>query len=786
VSDPVMVAMAAAVAAKAAEGVSEGARTAVAALVRLVRRRLGADPAARAALESARAEPADEARIARLAAALELAAARDRTFADELHRQWRDARAQWAVVGDVTAAGPTVLAGNIQGGVHFHQRAEGAVPIPRQPPAPPAHFVGRDAELAEVDRLLAEHGSGPAVVVITGVGGIGKSALALRWAQRAAPRFPDGQLYAHLGAFDPAGPAPPGEVLGRALRALGIAPEHVPADAAEQAAMFRSTTADRKLLLLLDNAVSAAQVRPLLPTSPACVVLVTARWRLGGLVGDGARFLPVEPLTEPAATELLTRVLGGDRTGSDPASTSSLVRLCAGLPIALTVTGARLATRPRWSIGRVVDELAQEHHRLHRLGGREDVSVQGAFDLSYQEFSAPVARCYRMLGLHPGAEFGTAVVAAALDVSEEEAAELLDVLLEASMLGETAEDRYRLHDLVRLHARQHADADPERPVLARRTAEWYLAGALAADRLLTPYRHRDPDSAFTALDAGAVVLADRDEALSWLEDERANLVATIRYAAPEQPLLAWQIADSMWPLFHYRRHHHDRMQVDRLAVECARRLRDPDREARMLRRWAFAHLDVARLDRARELFERSLGLCEELGNRYGAASAVEGLGSVALAERRYPDAAAYFDRQLRLCRELGEHRRAGLALLNLGVVGNETARPRQALTHLREAAAVFGELTDVDPYNGARVRIELGRALGRLGEHRPAREELTRALADMRLGELALTNGEFAEARAHLDRALRIYERLGDVETGQVRHLAGLIPPAEADPHRVP
>lgn len=699
-----------------------------------------------------------------------------------------------------TVLGPTVQAGSVHGGVHFHHREADEVPVPRQPPAPPAHFVGRDAELLEIDRLLAEPRDGPALVVITGVGGIGKSALALRWAQREGGQFPDGQLYGRLGAFDPAGPAAPSEILGQVLRSLGVAPERVPAETAEQAAMFRSMTADRKLLLLLDNAVSAAQVRLLLPASSACVVLVTARWRLGGLVVDGARFLTVEPLTEPAATELLTRAVGADRTDGDPASTSSLVRMCAGLPIALTVTGARLVTRPRWPISRVVNELAKEHQRLYTLGGREDVSVQGAFELSYQELAPPVARCYRVLGLHPGVEFGSVVVAAALGVDDEEAAALLDALLQASMLSETAEDRYRLHDLVRLHARQHADADPDHTTLTRRIFEWYLAGTMAADRRLTPYRRRDRDSPLTLLDADAVVLADRDEALSWLEEERANLVAVIQYAAPESPLLAWQLADAMWPLFHYRRHHRDRMLVDRLGVECARRLEDPDREARMLRRWAFAHFDVARFDEAGELFGRCLSLCEKIGDRYGTASAYEGLGSVALALHRYPDAASFFERQLRLCRELGEHRRTGLALLNLALVGNELADYPRALSHLRDAAAVFAGLGDVDPYNAARIRIELGRALGHSNERQRARQELDGGLADMRglgsprgqaqalhrLGELALNQREFAEARVRLTEALRIYRQLGDVEAEQVSRLARLIPPAEADPDRMP
>jgi hypothetical protein len=292
-----------------------------------------------------------------------------------------------------TAAGPTVQAGAVHGGVHFHQgnAATAQVPVPRQLLAPPAHFVGREAELAELDRVLTGRGDHGGLVLITGVGGVGKSALALRWSQRASTRFPSGQLYANLSAFGPAGPAAPGEVLGRFLRSFGVAPERVPADVAEQAGLFRSLTADRQLLVLLDNAVSAAQVRPLLPTSPASVVVVTARWRLGSLISEGARFIPLDPLDEPAATELLRNAVGARRIAEDMASTSSLVLLCGGLPIALSVIGARLAARPRWSVRRIVTELTEEHRLLAGLSTQEDFSVSATFDLSYQDLSAKVA-----------------------------------------------------------------------------------------------------------------------------------------------------------------------------------------------------------------------------------------------------------------------------------------------------------------------------------------------------------------------------------------------------------
>jgi tetratricopeptide (TPR) repeat protein len=691
---------------------------------------------------------------------------------------------------DGDAGGPVVQAGTVHGGVHLHGAPAG-VPVPHQLPARPPHFVGRESELAAIDALVGRSRAGPALVVVSGVGGIGKSALALRWAYDARDRYPDGDLYVDLGAFDAAGPANPGAVLGQALRSLGVPAERLPAGTGDLSALFRTVTTGKQLLIVLDNAVSAAQVRPLLPASASCAVLVTARWRLGGLLSDGAAFLAVEPLSAAAATELLARAIGPDRAARDAAATAALVRLCAGLPIALTVASARLATRPGWAVKRVADELAQEHRRLRGL--------HGVFDMSYAALPASVARCYRAVGSHPGAEFGLPAVAATLGVDEAEAGDLLDILVEANLVAEVAGERHRMHDLVRLHARQQGEADPEEPVIQRRTLEWYLAGVMAADVLLTPHRRRDPDNPFTHLDVAAVRHAGHREALDWLEAERANLVAGVQQAAREEPLLAWRIADAMWALFHYRRHHHDRMLVDRIAVECARRLGDRDREARLLRRWAHAHVDAGRVDEARDLFERSERICRDIGDRYGVVAALEGLGLVAFTQRRYDEAAAHFDRQVQLCRDIGEHRRAGMALAYLGTVHNELGDHRRALAHLREAAGVFAGLPIPDPFNAARIRTETGRALAGLGENAAARDELTAALGEMRrlgsprgvagalwrLGEVALP-GSLGEARGHLAEALRVYEDLGDAEAEPVRRLLATVPPAEADPDRVP
>lgn len=701
------------------------------------------------------------------------------------------------VHGDVPGA--VVQAGIVHGGVHVHPPAGSPGGVPRQQPPPPARFVGREAELAVLGRVRASLGDRFGLVLVTGPAGVGKSALAAQWAARNADWFPDGQLHAELGAYDPAGPAHPGEVLGGFLRAVGIPYDQVPARIAEQAALFRSITAGKRLLLVLDGAASAAQVRQLLPGGGGCMVVVTARLRLGSLISDGASILPLEPLPPPAATALLRAAIGDHRIDDDSAAAVELVRQCGGLPIALAVTAARLVAHPRWPVRQVVAELASEHHRLPLMSTSDGESVAATFDLSYQALSDTAARCYRALGVHPGRRPGAAVVAAALGAPIWQASRGLAELVEANLADDAPGSRYQMHDLTLLHAQRCARSDPVRDELAGRIAEWYLAGTRAADLLLTPYRRRPPDQ-FAYLSPAEVTFSGRDEALEWLERERSNLVATVIATAGPAPEVAWRIAYGMWPLFQYRRHHHDRLTVDRIAVDTARRLGNRDFEARMLRRLAFAYFDQHQWTEAGRLFQASLEHCEDLGDGHGVAAAVEGLGLVALAGRRLAQAAELFTRQLAICQALGEHRRAALATINLGTVENVAGRPARAAHHLTQAAAMLTSVGDLDPYNAARARLELGKALTGIGRHTDAARELNEALRDMRrlrsprgeaqshqaLAVLAMANSRYRDARAHLVRAVDLYQRLGDPEVADARRLARSVPPADADPHRVP
>lgn len=474
-------------------------------------------------------------------------------------------------------------AGEIHGDVHFHQSNVAGIPlVPRQLRPPPAHFTGRERELAELDQIAGvRERDGPALLVISGPGGVGKSALALRWLHAVVDHYPDGQLYVDLGIAGTERPLI--SVLGGFLRALGVAAERVPVEVGEAASLFRSVTAGRRVAVLVDNAGSAAQVRTLLPASAVSVVVVATRWRLGGLALDGAGFVPLAPLPAEPGAELLGRI-GGSRVAHEPDAVTRLVQLCGGLPLALAIVGARLAMRPDQPLAGVAQDLSDEQRRLSALSVEQDVSVRGAFDLSYEGLAAPAARAYRWCGLHPGPYFRIGLAAAVLEEPDPVATGLLDTLVNASLLEVRGLDRYHFHDLVRLHARQRAEReDPEvvRSSVLRRIIEHYLAVAIEADRVITPlgrrigpgYRHRAADPPR---------YANRVDALDRLESELPNLMAVLREGLRHHcDELVWQLSEAMWSLFLHRKHIPDWLAAYRLGIDAAARCGDQAAKARM-------------------------------------------------------------------------------------------------------------------------------------------------------------------------------------------------------------
>lgn len=687
-----------------------------------------------------------------------------------------------------TVVGPSVQAGTIHGNVHFHAGPDADVPVPRQLPAASPYFVNRVAELALLDALLEEQGAG--LVVLSGPGGVGKTALARLWTYRVQDRFPDGQLYVDLGGFSEGEPVDPREALGGFLRALGVAPQRVPLTLAEQAALYRSVTAGRSLLVVLDNAYSAAQVRVLLPAPGSSMTVATSRNRLIGLVPDGARLLDVTPLAVADAVGLLDRAVGGSRIDQERDKAKELAIACGGLPIALCVAAARLAARPRLSVARMATDLADEANRLTGLSAVDGASVKAAFDVSYRSLDARTAALYRRLALHPGPEFSrgpAGAVLAALDggaLADRPAGEV-ELLLEASLLEEVAEDRFRFHDLLRLHARQQADVDDtaqDRATAVRAMLEWYLAAAARADSVLTPYRRRLPYPPATA-PTGLPEIPGRSEALVWLEQERANLVTAGRMALSlGHAELAWQLCDVMWPLFLYRKHFRDQLEVDARGVEAARVWGNVWAEADMLKRLGRINRIIGDYPAAEQHIRAAIVRSREAGDVRGSLDAEESLASLHRDQGHDTAAAQMYTHVLAGNRELGNDRCTGITLINLGMVLPRLGRAAEAVGFLREAQDLFAQLSDVDPLNGARVVVGLAGAYLGIGDLTGAEQAAAEAARRMQelgseyeyaeaqhlLGQVAQRRGNGAAACRHYRLAHDIFASLGSPRASMV------------------
>jgi hypothetical protein len=425
------------------------------------------------------------------------------------------------------------------------QEQAGSTPafMPRQLPAAVGHFVGRAAELKVLDGLLEQApGSGDwnggAVIIsaISGTAGVGKTALAVHWAHQVAERFPHGQLYTNLRGFHPAGtPAAPGEVIRAFLNALQVPADRIPPEPAEQAGLYRSLLVGRRMLIVLDNARDAAQVRPLLPGATESVVVVTSRSQLVGLAAtEGARLVNLDMLTGDEATELLARRLGLDRVSTEPEAAGELAGLCGRLPLALAITAARAAARPGFRLTALVAGLRDEHGRLDALNaGEETASIRAVFSWSYRSLATPAAELFRLLGLHSGPDISVPAAASLAGLDLTQARGLLDQLAAACLITEHAPDRYAFHDLLRTYAAEQAHAlDPgagPRGAICR-VLDHYVHTAAAADQLLNPQRdliNPKPPEPGTTPEG----FADYGQAMAWFEAEHAVLLAAVALAA---------------------------------------------------------------------------------------------------------------------------------------------------------------------------------------------------------------------------------------------------------------
>ncbi|WP_242904799.1 ATP-binding protein [Actinomadura terrae] len=692
-------------------------------------------------------------------------------------------------------AGPVVQMRDVHGGMHFHG-APDTPPVPRQLPGS-GRLVDRAGTLADLGAGTSAHEA----IVVSGPAGIGKTTVVLHWARSIVAHFPDGQLYADLQGHSAAGPVRPAEVLGRFIHALGLPDARIPAGLAERTALYRSLAASRRLLVVLDDAYSAAQVGPLLPGALGSVAVVTSRWRLAGLMVRGARSVQVGPLGRDDALELLRAVLGPGRVAAEPDMAVLLVEQCERSPLALSIAAARLVTRPRWTLARMARSLAEERGRLAVLAtqdAEDDMTIKAALTLSYRNLPEDARRLYRMLGVHPGPTFDGAMAAALAGVPVAEVEDGLDLLTEANLLDDLPAGRYRFQSLVRLHALELAEADePEdvRRAAIRRLAEWAVVAALAASGVISPYR-RLPDPGFPTPDPPR--FTDATGAVDWLDEEFGNLRA-IAATAVDLGLYrhARLLVDASWPLFMHRGHHAERLAFDRTGLAAARAEGDPEAEAKMLNRTGLALRQLGRLDEAAAEFTAALDLWRRLDVPSRIAGTRRRLGLLALDRGALAEAADQFGAALDAYRAAGEDRRAALTLCDLGATLIKDGRAAAAVTALTEAGRSLA--TASDPYNEARSLVLLGQAHARLADLAAASAAVEQGLAAMRgigsalgeadalhvLGDLAVQAGDPAAARL---RYLRAREILGDTgaSTGALDAALAAIEPEPGPGHETP
>jgi tetratricopeptide (TPR) repeat protein/transcriptional regulator with XRE-family HTH domain len=526
-------------------------------------------------------------------------------------------------------------------------------PVPRQLPTAVAHFSGRARELAVLDDQIAElDGSCPAAgddsashnsaslnsashdngragtVVISAIGGtagVGKTALALHWAHRVAPRFPDGQLYANLRGFDmSSSPADPADVLRGFLDALGVHPAQLPPDLEGLAALYRGRVADNRLLVVLDNASDVSQVRPLLPASPRSLVVVTSRRELTALAAsEGARLLSLDVLTGPEAEELLTARLGPDRAAREPHAVRDLALLCARLPLALSVVVARAAAQPRLPVSALTAELAELAGRLDALdAGDPTANVRTVISLSYQHLSDGAARMFRLLGLHPGPDITAPAAASLAAATLGQARQALRELARASLISEHVPGRYAFHDLLRSYAVERAEDQipySERNVVMLRTLDHYLQSAHAARVLLYPghdtIRLDPPLPGVRPESFGA-----KQTALEWLDAEYQVLLKAIDGSVRNNlDDYAWKFPVVLWTYYHVCGHWHDGVATQRVAVEAARRRGERNGFARAMRGLGGALTQLGEYAEAQEWLRRAREMFEETGDLVGLA-----------------------------------------------------------------------------------------------------------------------------------------------------------------------
>ncbi len=674
--------------------------------------------------------------------------------------------------------------------------------IPRQLPAATRHFVGRAGALKALTGLVPEAagaagaGHGTVIAVIDGTAGIGKTTLALHFAHRVAGQFPDGQLHVNLRGFDPAGPPmTPVEAIRFFLDALAVPTARIPAGLEAQAGLYRSLLADKRMLVVLDNARDVDQVRPLLPASPGCLVIVTSRSQLTSLVAaEGAFPLPLDVLTDAEAWELLTRHLGQERVAAGASAADELIRLCARLPLALSIAAARAAGQPGLSLAALTAELRDASGRLDALdAGHAAVNVRAVLSWSYQQLDATTARLFRLLGLHVGPESSAAAAASMADLPVEEARRRLGELTRAHLLAEHAPGRFSCHDLLRAYAAeltQLADSEAERRAATGRMLDHYLHSAYAAALRLHPTRRpitlAAPQPGITPEHFGAT-----GEALAWFEAEHLVLMAAVGRAFEAGfDTHAWQIAWALSRFLDVGGRWHDWAAIELIALAAAERLGDRAAEAFAHQRFGFASARLGNYDEAYAHLELALSIHTERGDHAGRANVHNSLAITLNYQGRYREALGQAQQALEAWTAAGEPAGQAVGLNSVGWFHVVLGHYQEALSYCQRAVDMFLDLGSQEGV--ANALDSLGYAYQQLGDLAEATACYQRALGLHRelggrwgaaetLGHLGDTQdaaGNPVAARIAWEEALAILDDLRHPDAGLIRGKLAKLGPA--------
>ena len=677
--------------------------------------------------------------------------------------------------------------------------APGSAPgplVPRQLPAAVRHFAGRAGALKALAGLVTDADQASQAVVISaidGTAGIGKTALAVHFGHQVAGQFPDGQLYVNLRGFDPAAPPlDPGEALRLFLDALAVPPAQVPTGLDAQAGLYRSLLAGRRVLVLLDNARDADQVRPLLPASPGCLVIVTSRNQLISLaVTEGAYPLTLDVLTDTEALELLTRRLGPERIAADPPAADELTGLCAHLPLALAIAAARAASQPTLPLASLAAELRNAGGRLDALdAGSPAADVRAVFSWSYRQLDPAAARVFRLLGLHPGPGISAPAAASMAGLPPRDARTALAELTQANLVTGQAGGRFTFHDLLRAYAAERAladDSEADRRAAIGRMLDHYLHTAYAAAMLLQSWGNPAvPPERQPGVEPEQ--LASDGDASAWFEAERPVLMAATAQALEAGfDTHAWQIPWAMARFLDMRGYSTDWVTAEQIALAAAQRLGDRTAEAGARLRLGSARTEVGAGQDAHAELERALSIYTELGDLSGQAYAHDSLNMFCQSQGHDAEALGHAQQALELFTAAGDRTGQAHALNAVGWLHAQLGDHRQALGYCEQALGLLPGLG----YRQLEASTwdSLGYAYHHLGDHAESEACYRRALEVMleigdRTGEAVTLDhigdghraaGRPQEARAAWEEALAILDGLHHPDAGEIRaKLAGL------------